>query len=119
MASTRSHVAAPDVPNSDKMGHFLVYGLLATLLVRLDRSPLGWWLALLVTSPYGVSDEWHQSFVPGRSCELGDWVADTAGGALAIALYSGWPWYRAKLEADLGPKRRVEKPPAVATVSVQ
>lgn len=86
IASSRSYVAAPDVSNSDKMGHFLVYGLLATLLVRLARSPRAWWLALVVTSLYGVSDEWHQDFVPGRSCELGDWVADTVGGALAIAL---------------------------------
>jgi VanZ family protein len=116
LASTRSNVAAPDFANSDKFGHFGMYGLLATLLVRLGRGPRAGWLALLATSLYGASDEWHQYFVPGRSCELGDWVADTAGGALAIALYCGWRWYRVRLEAPLIPNRRVEKPAPVATV---
>ena len=116
-ASSRSHVAAPDIANFDKVAHFSVYGLLATLLVRLGRGPLAVWLALLATSLYGASDEWHQYFVPGRSCELGDWVADTTGAALAIALYRLWPWYRTRLEAPLTAKRRIENSPPVATVS--
>jgi VanZ family protein len=103
-ASSHSTVAAPGISNFDKVAHFSVYGLLATLLGRLGRGPRVWWLALLATSLYGVSDEWHQSFVPGRSCEVADWVADTLGGALALTLYAGWPWYRARLEAPLGNK---------------
>ena len=35
---------------------------------------------------YGGSDEWHQSFVPGRSPTLGDWVADVAGVVLGYGL---------------------------------
>ncbi len=116
LASTRSQVAAPGITNFDKIAHFSVYGLLATLLVRLGRGPRSVVLALLATSLYGASDEWHQYFVPGRSCELGDWVADTLGGALAIALYTGWPWYRTRLEAPLVGKRRIENSPATATV---
>jgi VanZ family protein len=100
-ASSQEHVAAPEIVNIDKVAHFAVYGLLATLLVRLGHRPRAIWLALLATSLYGASDEWHQYFVPGRSCELGDWIADTIGGALAIALYRLWPWYRARLEAPL------------------
>ena len=108
-ASSRSHVAAPaGIANVDKVAHFSVYGLLATLLVRLGRGPRAWWLALLATSLYGASDEWHQYLVPGRSCELGDWMADTGGGALAIGLYRWWPWYRARLETALIKKRRPE-----------
>jgi VanZ family protein len=68
---------------------------------------------------FGVGDEWHQSFVPGRSSEWGDWVADTAGAALAIGLYAGWPWYRDRLEADLRPKRRVENRGTAAKVTAQ
>jgi VanZ family protein len=115
-ASTRSTVAMPGITNFDKIAHFSVYGLLATLLERLGRGPRAVALALLLTSLYGASDEWHQSFVPGRSCELGDWIADTLGGALAIALYTRWPWYRMRLEAPPGGKRRIENPAAVATV---
>jgi VanZ family protein len=116
LASSRSTVAAPGITHFDKIAHFCVYGLLATLLVRLGRGSRAVALALLATSLYGVSDEWHQSFVPGRSSELADWLADTLGGATAIALYAGWPWYRTRLEAPLGGKRRIENRPAVATV---
>ena len=36
---------------------------------------------VLAVTLYGVSDEWHQSFVPGRDSSAGD-VAKDAGGAL-------------------------------------
>ncbi len=116
LASSRSTVAAPGISNFDKIAHFSVYGLLATLLVRLGRGPRAVWLALLATSLYGVSDEWHQSFVPGRSCEVADWMADTLGAVLALTLYAGWPWYRSRLEAPLVGKRRIENSPVTATV---
>lgn len=35
-------------------------------------------------SLYGVSDEWHQSFVEGRTPAVSDWLADTIGAALAV-----------------------------------
>ena len=104
-ASSRSHVASPRITNvDDKFAHFAVYGLLATLVFRLGRGwrAAGW--ALLVVSAFGATDEWHQSFVPGRSTELADWVADTAGAALAIALYGGWQSYRGWLETPLWPR---------------
>ena len=100
-ASSRESVSAPEIVNIDKVAHFAVYGLLATLLVRLGQGRRAVWLALLATSFYGASDEWHQSFVPGRSSEVTDWVADTTGATLAIALYRLWPWYRTRLEAPL------------------
>jgi VanZ family protein len=109
IASTRSQVAAPQVSNFDKYAHFSVYGLLATLLCRLGK--ISWRSALwavLATSIFGVTDEWHQSFVPGRSCEIGDWVADTSGAALAVTLYIGWSWYRRLLEAPLVRSRQKE-----------
>jgi VanZ family protein len=42
-------------------------------------------LAILITSAYGASDEFHQRFVPNRTCDVWDWVADTMGGALAVS----------------------------------
>lgn len=87
---------------NDKLAHFLAYGLLATLVCRAMGS--GWrgaLVAVVAASAYGASDEWHQSFVPGRSCELADWVADTLGAAVAVFLYRAWAPYRRILEAPL------------------
>jgi VanZ family protein len=42
----------------------------------------GAWLAVVA---FGISDEWHQSFVPGRSADVLDVLADAAGGALGVA----------------------------------
>jgi VanZ family protein len=44
-------------------------------------------LAIVLTSAYASSDEWHQMFTPGRSSDLKDWTADTFGGALGTAAY--------------------------------
>lgn len=116
-ASSHSRVAEPHFENSDKVGHFLVYGLLASLVCRLGRGWRGAAWGLLVVAVFGATDEWHQYFVPGRSCDIRDWTADILGAALAVALYSAWPWYRGLLEFPLGRKRRVEKPAAAATLS--
>jgi len=115
LASSRSRIATPEffLP-VDKVGHFGVYGLLGTLVCRLGQGwrAAGW--AFFVCSLYGVSDEWHQSFVPGRSVEFADWLADTLGAALAVALYTGWGSYRRGLETSLwGRKRAVPAMPAV------
>ena len=52
-------------------------------------------------SLFGATDEWHQSFVPGRASEVKDWVADTLGAALAVSLYAGWGRYRRLLETSV------------------
>jgi VanZ family protein len=106
LASSRSYVPSPGITKmDDKFGHFGIYGLLGTLVCRQGR---GWRAAiwsLIVVSAFGASDEWHQSFVPGRSTDFRDWVADTSGAALAIVLYTGWAWYRRLLETPLWPRR--------------
>lgn len=107
VASSRSTVAAPGVArHEDKVVHFAVYGLIGTLVCRAARP--GWGgavTAVVIVSAYGAADEWHQSFVPGRSSDLADWVADTLGGATAAALYMGWGRYRGWLEQPVGWKR--------------
>ena len=42
--------------------------------------------AFAIASGYGVFDEWHQSFVPGRYASLTDVVLDVAGAAFGIWL---------------------------------
>ncbi|WP_018467266.1 VanZ family protein [Calidithermus timidus] len=64
----------------DKLVHAGVYALLGHLLTQGTQRPLfSWSLAVL----YGLSDEVHQMFVPGRVFDLGDWLADAIGAALA------------------------------------
>lgn len=43
-------------------------------------------LAVIVASAYGVTDEFHQLFVPGRACDPADWLVDTAGAALGALI---------------------------------
>lgn len=116
LASCQSKLAGPSVKGFDKVVHFSVYGLLATLVVRLGRGRAAAWLTIVLVSLYGASDEWHQSFTPGRSVEVADWLADTSGGALAVLLYTRWSAYRRLLERPVARKRRIENPAAVATV---
>jgi VanZ family protein len=77
----------------DRVGHCAEYGLLGWLATRalaangVERARR-LWLGVAVASLYGMTDELHQAMVPGRSCQLGDWVADTVGGALGSWLHS-------------------------------
>ena len=73
-----------------KGGHALGYGLLALTL----RYAQGWkrkrgWLAFLLAALYALSDEFHQSFVPGRHPSWLDALVIDNGGA-GIALLSAW-----------------------------
>ena len=78
----------------DKLLHVTEYSGLAFLLSRaLVGEGIGWVTALavaiLLTSGYGASDEWHQAFVPLRSSDVHDWIADTLGAGMGAALYCG------------------------------
>ncbi|MEO7599485.1 MAG: VanZ family protein [Opitutus sp.] len=116
-ASSQSKIAGPSIEGIDKVAHFCVYGLLATLVVRLGNHRRFAWVALVLVSAYGITDEWHQSFTPGRSVEFADWLADTLGAALAIFLYRTWTWYRTRLERSLWRKQRVETATSVITIA--
>lgn len=102
-ASSQSSLAIPKTGFSyDKITHFLVFGLLATSLIRipyfLKKGWKGVLLAILITSSYGIIDEYRQMFTAGRSVEFKDWLADTSGAVLASILYLKWNWYRSVLE---------------------
>jgi VanZ family protein len=92
LASSVSDV--PPLPGdvSDKTMHFWVYAVLGALILRaLARGTLsGCTLPRAVTAVlcsvlYGMSDELHQYFVPGRSPSVADVVADTVGAAAGVA----------------------------------
>ena len=67
--------------------HLGVYGVLAAALLFGAGWPRGngVWLWAALATLYGVSDELHQMFVPGRQPELWDLCADAAGSFLVAA----------------------------------
>jgi VanZ family protein len=81
----------------DWISHPIEYGVGTTLVCRAleggRRRPLSLSTALaaiLLTTAYGVTDEYHQSFVPGRTSDPRDVAKDFAGAAMACALYRRW-----------------------------
>jgi VanZ family protein len=97
--SSCSRVALPEhIFGIDKIGHFLLYGLLATHFHRAGFTKGRLWLSILAMSLFGASDELHQHFTPGRTMDVYDWLSDTLGSALAIALHDHFRSYRRLLD---------------------
>jgi len=93
--SDQSKLPTPNLfENEDKLHHFLAYGLMGVFAWRAFSQ----WctnrkLLILATvgfcSLYGVTDEWHQVYVVGRTPSWLDWLADTIGSLLAaLACYA-------------------------------
>jgi len=80
----------------DKWIHLLEYGGLGFLVARAFyfQNRHGWlrrrwfWMAVLATFAYGITDEIHQWFVPGRYADILDAVADGLGGLLGAYFFS-------------------------------
>ena len=95
--SSIPQLPSPPGPFSDKHFHFASYALLSTLLVRAlasgrvkditGRVALG---AIGLATFYGMTDEVHQIFVPGRTAALDDLAADLLGAAAAAGLLLAW-----------------------------
>ncbi len=92
--------AQPDLPHAPsslldlllkKTAHAFVYGVLTWLYLRAmsagrgrppsDRLRL---LSLALALLYAASDEYHQTFVPGRNGQWPDVVVDGIGGVIAV-----------------------------------
>lgn len=79
-------MVAPLFPHQDKVFHFIAYFVLATFLcVALKRRNYPLFTAVIIAAIYGITDEYHQSFVPGRDVSLLDWFADCSGALAAFA----------------------------------
>jgi VanZ family protein len=88
-----------------KTAHFVEYFVLSLLILRGLRagrreSHLAWAvMAVLLVAGYAALDEFHQSFVPGRTAAVSDVMLDTTGGAAAqgvAALFFLWGEVRRK-----------------------
>lgn len=86
--------SVPSVGVNDKLEHLLAYlglsfMLYLTLLFQKKSILLKKYSVLftfLVIFAYGIMDEVHQLLIPGRSCELLDFLSDMLGGAVGIII---------------------------------
>lgn len=71
-----------------KLAHFIEYFILGVLVInfitRYDKKII---IAILLCIIYATSDEIHQIFVPGRSCQIIDIMIDSLGSIMGIYLY--------------------------------
>ena len=93
--------AASSIPNltrlpgniSDKSGHSIGYAMLSGVILRAlsggRLSGVTWprcVAAIVLATLYGVTDEFHQWFVPGRSADPFDVLADFVGATIGVAI---------------------------------
>lgn len=92
----------PSWPHFDKVLHMCGYALLGGLVCRAletigsirERRMRRFLVGLVLATLYGLTDEWHQSFVPGRSATVADALADMVGAGVGSAV---WLMLRARL----------------------
>jgi VanZ family protein len=97
-----SHQSVVSIPMGapDYVAHGVSYAGLGVMLMRGlaggRLAAMSWRFVLVATligGLYGVSDEFHQSFIPGRYPSVSDIIADTVGaliGALGAAAAGAW-----------------------------
>lgn len=72
-----------------KTAHFIEFaglGFLTTYSVYLSFNKM--YLGVVIASLYAATDEIHQIFVDGRSCQLTDWMLDTVGIITGALIFS-------------------------------
>jgi VanZ family protein len=75
----------PSFPGADKLAHMTAYAVLALTVLwgfgkkGMERQGRTLFITVLFCLLYGVTDEYHQSFIPHRSVSVFDILADTAG----------------------------------------
>ena len=77
------------IPNYIK--HGIEYFVLGILLIRAGKKSEFknyFLISIIIIGIYGLSDEFHQIFVPGREFDLIDWVSDIIGGLASGIIFS-------------------------------
>ncbi len=97
--SSFPRLPTPDmgVDYGDKLQHAFAYAVFAILICRalyFQETYLFWRrnhlsLSFVLGTLYGISDEIHQSFVPGRMADVYDAVADGVGCIIGVCIF----WY--------------------------
>ncbi|MDE7227463.1 MAG: VanZ family protein [Treponemataceae bacterium] len=81
----------PTFWNADKLVHCICYAGLAFWVAFAvgTKLPAPWRIALpiIIVSVWGITDEIHQSFTPGRESSVFDWCADTIGAVVGSLVF--------------------------------
>lgn len=94
--SSLEKISVPDIGLNfeDKILHafaYFVFGLIIIRAFHFGKSQPVYLkikiITIIVGFLYGLSDEFHQSMVPGRSSEVWDWLADAVGIVMGAELY--------------------------------
>lgn len=76
-----------------KLAHFSLFFLLELVLyigIRMLVTKFPGLYSILILIVYAISDEVHQYFIPGRSCEIRDMFIDICGGLCALLIIKLW-----------------------------
>ena len=96
--SLPGRLVPPAFPYADKLVHLAAYAVLGGLVARALRagrpgSPGARTLvgAAAAVALFAAGDEWHQQFIPGRSGDPTDWLADLIGASAGLAVLATTP----------------------------
>ncbi len=97
-----------DFPSFDKGVHFIIFFTLAALTHRAvrfqNRVPFAAkhhvFSTVLLVVLYGLVDEFHQYFVPGRNPSVLDLIADAIGALIYLALFFLVQWLHSSKSPD-------------------
>jgi len=116
--SSQPSIDTPSLfPGQDKLFHMIAFGILGFFLMGgMKTTSNGYrtgqvWLVVVLVVLYGLLDEFHQYFVPGRTMDIYDALADAAG-----ALLGAWTMYY--LVRMLARSSRMRSAPTSASVGV-
>lgn len=88
LSSMRGSSVPGDFSVAGHLSVYLVLGAAYGFALAPHRSPVRVvCLAVVIASLYGISDEFHQSFVPGRQPDVMDWATDTIGALAGVWLF--------------------------------
>lgn len=98
------HVGLLSFRGSDKLVHatmYAIFALLATHSLLRSGRPLRQVVLVVVLgiALFAALDEWHQQFIPGRSMDVFDWLADLSGATIGILAAAIPPRVRERREA--------------------
>ena len=93
-----SHQTNPHMPDlgfdfGDKLLHalaYFIYGISLIMFIQANFRTMSRKQILIAALGFGLlfglSDEYHQSFIPGRMAGIDDWIADSIGILISLLL---------------------------------
>ena len=98
LSSQESIAHMPHFWNADKFVHCICFaGLAFWVAFGAGTKARAHWrilLPIIVVSAYGIIDEIHQCFTPGRESSIFDWLADTFGAFIGSYIFFAiYTWF--------------------------